>query len=525
MTPAPVRAVWSQGRGALPARPHLAASAAVRRWLSALLVTAPILFYLALSRDATLHHDIWHQMALCREALRLGHLPVSEIFAYSARLGVSMHHEWGAGAVALLLVSAGGGTALMAWKFILMVPVVLSFWLQASSSRALWPAAAVLACFAAPLVSYSNLPVCAQAYSLAFFSLLVWMLHLDRGGNRIWPLFFLPMFVCWVNLHGGFALALAVLLAHTAEQAFRRRPFAHLLAVALCAVGCVAINPYGTAFYSNIVHGLSLQRPIITEWKPFWPVLGLSLRGVLFLFSLGVAAYALWKAGPRRLEGGLMLAFLAVATVRAEKVVPFYAVAWFTVMLGAARFLPPARALRRLLRREPGTCIVALASIAAVCLPFWLAAKPWPLRIPGTEAADRQPIIYPVGPVDYLRAQRFHGNLMTPFEAGAYVSWKLHPAVKVGCDSRYEAAYYPAWVERVAKMYRAPFESNWQQILDQYPTHIVLVPRSAKLDEVLASSPAWRRVYIDDTWRLYARPTLPLPPADRTGQTISGAIP
>jgi hypothetical protein len=373
------------------------------------------------------------------------------------------------------------------------------------------------------MVSYSNHPVCAQSYSVAIFALLAWMLHLDRRGARAWILLFFPLFILWVNVHAGFVVGLATIAAHALEQALRRQPWFHLLFLLAACLAAISINPYGTAFYSNLVHGFTVPRPIITEWRPFWPVLSLSYQGVVFLGSLALAAWAALTVGPRRFLGGIPLLFLAAATFKAEKVTPFYGIVWFAAMLNAARFLKPARAAARLTRREPGTFFVASSAMAAVCLVVFLSARPWSLRIPGTAPDKVQHLVYPVGPVDYLRAHHFHGNVMTPFEQGAYVSWKLYPAVKVSCDSRYEVAYETGWVERVAQMYVHP--QDWQNTLAAYPTHLVLVRRTSPLDKQLANTPAWRRVYVDDTWRLYARPDLTLPLQDRTGQTIAGVLP
>lgn len=515
-----VPASTRQARGPAPSAPL------APRLLSVFLLFAPAICYLALSSHSSIHHDVWHQLALIREAAHSGRLPTVELFAYTARLPVSIQHEWGAGAVALIFLIAAGASGLVALKFLLTAPVFLSFWRQAHALRSLWPTASLLACIAAPMVSYSNVPVCAQAYSLAIFSTLLWLLVLDWQGNRSWPFLFLPLFVLWVNLHGGFAVGLGVLSVYAFEQLLRRRPYAHLTLLLVCCLACVALNPYGFDFYRNILHGLSMERVGVTEWRPFWPVKSITFRGTAFLLSLFVAAYALRHAGPRRFHGGLMLGLMALATFRAEKVVPLYAVVWFGVVLRASRFVTAARALDRFRNREPGTLLVVCAAIVPVCATHFLAASPWELSVPGTAGRSGSILLVnPVGPVDYLRAHGFRGNVMTPFEQGAYVSWKLYPAVKVGCDSRYEVAYHPAWVHRVVEMYKNPVQSGWQQVLAQYPTDLVLVSRNRQLDAEISRSPQWHRVYIDDTWRLYARQGLQLPFLDRTGQKISGTIP
>ena len=500
--------------------PQAAASAS-----RALYFAAPVMVYLAYSRRGEVHHDIWHQMALLRESTRAGHLLTSDPFSYAATLSESMQHEWGAGALALMLVIAGGSAALMFLKFALMIPVVVTTWLQARRFPTVWPAACALGCLAAAMVSYSNMPVCAQTYSVALFSILLWCLSLDHAGGRLWMALFLPLFVVWVNLHGGFAVGLLVLAAYGIEQALRRRPWVHIAAYLPLLVACVAFNPYGVKFYANILLGLTMQRPIITEWKPFWAFTSLTADGVVFVASLLVAAYAFWKVGPRRFEGALVLALLAVATIKAEKVIPLYALAWFSVMLGAARFVPLARAATRLSRAEPGTILVVLVTLVVVSGSFLAGSRFWQLRVPGIDPQARFSNVYPVGPVEYLRTSAFRGNVMTPFDQGAFVSWKLYPAVKVGCDSRYEVAYDPRWVEEVHSMYVDPANTRWAATLVRYPTDLVLVDRLLPLAQKLSSAGGWQRVYRDDMWELYARPGLSLPQRDRSGEMIEGTLP
>ena len=61
----------------------------------------------------------------------------------------------------------------------------------------------------------------------------------------------------------------------------------------------------------------------------------------------------------------------------------------------------------------------------------------WELKIPTSDY--REALVYPAGVAEYLAENQFAGNVIVPFNVGAYISWKLYPAVKVNIDSRYEA--------------------------------------------------------------------------------------
>ena len=154
----------------------------------------------------------------------------------------------------------------------------------------------------------------------------------------------------------------------------------------------------------------------------------------------------------------------------------------------------------------------------------------WELRIPTTHAEDTA-IHYPAGAVDYLKEHEFSGNVMVPFDVGAFVSWKLYPAVKVSCDGRYEVAYPPQQVQELCDFYAN--QQNWQQTLERYPPDAVLVPRPNPLEGLFKQAEAsdagskWKLVYRDDGFSLYARQDLTprLPIVDRSGQKIAVSFP
>jgi hypothetical protein len=138
----------------------------------------------------------------------------------------------------------------------------------------------------------------------------------------------------------------------------------------------------------------------------------------------------------------------------------------------------------------------------------------WELEVP-------QPL-YPVGAVEYLGKEKFHGNLMVPFRIGAYVSWKLYPAVKVSVDSRYEVAYPDAVVKRVFDFYDAA--PGWHATLTEWPTDAVLIPRNMPVAQFMAFA-GWTRVYTDTQFEMYVRPGIAMPVVDMSAMAFHGAFP
>jgi len=156
----------------------------------------------------------------------------------------------------------------------------------------------------------------------------------------------------------------------------------------------------------------------------------------------------------------------------------------------------------------------------------------WELRVPTRLAPARGDLVaFPAGAAGYLAEQRFRGNVMVPFEVGAFLSWKLFPAVKVSIDSRYEVAYPPSALEESLAFYDA--EKGWEGLPGRYLTDAVLIPRQSRLGELVEKSPplairtGWRCVYRDDAYSLYVdrQRAAGLPVVDRQGQVIQAGFP
>jgi hypothetical protein len=139
--------------------------------------------------------------------------------------------------------------------------------------------------------------------------------------------------------------------------------------------------------------------------------------------------------------------------------------------------------------------------------------KPWNLDVPQR--------LYPVGPVQYLAQQKFTGNLMAPFRVGAYVSWKLYPAVKVSLDSRYEVTYPDAVVRQIFDFYEA--RGDWRSTLQAFPTDAVLIPREAPVSALIHET-GWRCVYSDRQFQIYAPVRIALPDQDWSSTSFRGVF-
>jgi len=204
----------------------------------------------------------------------------------------------------------------------------------------------------------------------------------------------------------------------------------------------------------------------------------------------------------------------AVESALHRKLLPLFAIAWFCYVPAYLPTTALGKWWSEFSLRRTRFLSAAWLAFACICILAAIPLKPWRLAVP-------QPL-YPVGPVQYLAGQRFTGNLMAPFRLGAYVSWRLYPAVKVSLDSRYEVAYPDGIVKQIFDFYDA--RPTWRATLAAYPTDAVLIPRDSPIAGLVAET-GWQHVYTDRQFEIYARPGLSLPTEDDSSISFQGSFP
>ena len=484
-----------------------------------LAAAAVALLLLARAAGGYVDPDVFHLMALARATCALGRVPTEDLFAYTPTVHPTIQHEWGMGMILYGIVHSAGAPGLLALRYALTLALGVACAACARRRGASAPVLLFLAPIGVLLASASLSTVRAQMLTLLFTALLLLLLEQDRAGKRSWIALWLPLFIVWTNVHGGFVVGLLFLLAHAVEQALRRRPIRPLVLALAGSALLLGATPYGFAHVPFLVRGILLRRPNVDEWAPIVRASPLDLA--LFAGSLALALWTAWSAGLRRARGLPLLLLSAAATVMHQRHLGIYAVVWTCQAPGFVEASPLGAAVRRLWSRN------ALATSAFACVLGIGAAlsfarnRPFTLLVPSSPE-DGAGWTYPVGAVAYLDAIGFRGNAMTPFHAGAYVSWKLHPKVKVSFDGRYEVAYPEGADQENVDFFLA--RPDWRAILAEYPTDVVLAAEKEPVARRMSEAAGWRLAYRDDVWSVWSRPGLDLPALDR-GRIPAAAFP
>jgi len=466
-------------------------------------------FVLSRAAGGVIDLDLFHEMALAREALQRGYVPWSDSFAYTPTVPIVVHHEWGLGLIALWLADYLGGTGIILLKYLLIFGLGTVVWSTARNRRASPFITGMFMALGIVLSDFGFATVRAQMFSYLFAAMLLWGFDRDRQGHRLWLIGVALLFPVWANIHGGCLVGAALFAIHWFERLIRRQPHWHLFAMGWALIPLAAINPWGFHFHRYLIHAMTMPRPAIAEWAPLWDAENRQ-QPINFAISLLPLLLILPYHGWRKVPGILIVLATALAAIKSNRFLPFYAIAYASYLPSAFSTIPLGKDLRRgWWQFQPACC--ALFGIAAVFLTIraW-PSEPWRLRVASHPLPHQgRHLIYPVGAVNYLKDHKFQGNMMVPYDWGSYVMWTLTPSVKISFDSRYEVAY-PTWrMDEDDRFYDA--EPGWEEVLTNYPTDLVLVRSDLKIVTPLRSHPGWSQVYADPQFVIFARNGIDLP--------------
>jgi hypothetical protein len=460
--------------------------------------------------------DLWGHLVFGRLILTHGHLPPRDIYSYSAS-GLPWHdHEWLSEVVLALCWSGLGIVGLKLMKLAATATTITLLAMGTAETGA--PIALQLivlttsALAIAPMIQFRP-----QLFDFVALSALLFMLARERyrRAGRLWLA--IPIFALWANLHGGFFVGLAVLAVYTAVTTIEdlaagngHKRAIHLSGVTAGCVFATLLNPDGVGNWFTVMHTLGnpLTRAMVSEWQPLlfkiaeeWhksPKTAINFALVIVPFAALVACFALRPRG-----GDLALVVIAA-------------------MMGAAAYLAVRNMALAVLATTTPLC--RHAAVALEATRFCNTVAPAPRRrsheiLVGAIAlaiafatglfSPRLPDGYPQprGAIEFMQAERLHGNVLDDFGWGEYLIFYLAPESKVFIDSRYDMVYPQAVLADYLDFFLV--RPRAAAVLGAYPHDFVLLRVASPTYSFMMAQPGWQIVYRDKIAALFARANSP----------------
>ena len=393
--------------------------------------------------------------------------------------------EWLGEVVLAAVFGAGQWTGLAIFRAALVA--IAGFFVARIARRGEAPLiAALLVVASALVVSKTRWTDRPAIFTVVLFPVLLDLLYGARAGSRR-ALIAVPLLILlWANLHGGYAIGIALVLAFTVEALVRRRPDAGGWVLALVAsVGLSFVDPETFGAGSAAAHALAPPRFIAEEAPP----------DILEPSGLVFAAFVLAAFGVAFLEGGglldllLLVPLLWLALSAQRHLVFFVFAATPFIAAGLARLYVRVRRSTRSLRPPPAP---AAASLALLLCAGALASATGAPTVPDERG-------YPSGALAALRSGS--GTLLNEYDWGGYLIYRV-PERKVFVDGRL-FPFYPA----VLRDYRDAVElrPNWKDVLARYDVREVLLMPNKALAVALRED-GWKVRAEDRTFVLLAKP-------------------
>jgi hypothetical protein len=506
------------------------------------------LFFGLISRLSIVDLDLFHEMALFREAISLGKLPYQDLYSYIPTINPVVHHEWGTGALLyIIIVKFGfGSSGLLFLKYLLTIFIVIGCYKFAILHGSDDYIFSILALIAMGIGWIGFTTIRAQLFTLFFLLIFFFLIEQDRKGNKFAGFCLLPVFVLWINLHAGFIVGLGLFAIYIGERflldIYNKENFWKTvknakknLLIFLTVCVSLIINPYGLEYFPYLWEAITLDRSsLILEWRPVWEVSTAQLS--LYLAALSLIVYSLAQKGLKKMPGLPIVVATAFVSLFHYRHLSLFGLTWICYVPAYINETPISCWIKRTIKNNHKKVLAIFFTFGILGLSYSLKNHFWQLRIPTSPEEIKEGVpIYPAGAVDYFKINKFIGNLMVPFNVGGYLSWNLYPFVKVSMDSRFEVAYqYESVVENV-NFYAA--EKDWQNIPLKYETDAILVPNWTKVKkefEKATSEPnklsklkTWVQVYTDAAYSIYMEPktAVKYPIVDLGQVTIKGVFP
>jgi hypothetical protein len=465
-----------------------------------------------------------------------GRLVERDPFAYTSAGSVWVSFEYGAQLLLWWAYHFGGAAGLIALKCLAggaTLTLLYGALRVASDKAVIWLPVFLLSTSAISRFFLFR----PQLFTFAAFAAFVLVLfrHVLRRSSPLW---LLPAITAvWANLHGGFvaglgAIGLAIglqICANLADRASDRRPrvwagTGRLWATFVACLGVTLLNPHGVRLWNYILHELThdTNRTYIAEWAPAtlgldpWSLVVLVLLAAILATAALAAAAAssnCKQAGPRPIWWALSCVPLLAMSFLSVRHLPLAAL-WTApvIVLLASHAHDQQVAGVRFLRLWKGISLTSVVP-ASLTLAVVLAAPTAGITAGGRSLGTTNPC----GAAQFLAERHLQGNLFGPLWWGSYITWRLHPDIRVSMDGRNVSLYPDDLVLENLKFYWIDARDADLNAPFRHDTNFLLVPTDVPIFEQVSADPRWRAVYRDPDSALFV-------PAASTATTQTPAV-
>ena len=424
--------------------------------------------------------DMWWHLASGKWMVEHRELLDHEVFSSTITGERYTVGEWLGQIVLYLAYAAGGWGGLVLLRGALVA--IAAFFLTRAALRTGAPLR-----FAVPVValaiSFSAIVWTERPhlFTLAFVPLTLDLLLAARDGHVRRLVLVPPLLLLWTDLHGGYALGLALVGIFALDALLRRRHVAPFFAAAVLGGIATLLDPGALGLAGALGHVAAPPRFIVEEAPPDVRTPAGAVFAIVVLLTAVVAIRV-----RATLFDVLLLAPVLLLALSAQRHMPYFL---FVAAPFLSRAIPRAVRARESIRPLPRALLPGTAVGVGVAAILALATLP--------TAPDEH--AFPSGALAPLASTR--PQLLNEDDWGGYLIW-MAPERPVFIDGRL-FPFLPDVFDDFQRVIEAP--AGYAGILARHDVWTVLLRPERPLVRALAAD-GWTTVARDDGWVLLARP-------------------
>ncbi len=450
--------------------------------------------------------DMARHIRLGEVILEQGALPRADLFSHTMGGKPFIAFEWGSEvlyALAYRIAGLVGVVTLSGLTLALAYALVARFLVRRGGD----PLLAYLVSMTAAVLSAAHWLARPHLFTMLFVVVLLELMV--RPQRKLWH--YIPLFVIWANLHGGFFYGCITLVLYAMGELAegwlvlgdaRREWFArarHHLAAAGLGLLVSLINPNGWHLLAHVA-GFFGNSAILALTQEFMSPDFHTVNGKIFLAVLlaVIGSLALSRRRPPLPTLFILLVNVAFALISQRNIELFALVALPLVALhldSEWRALPVLQRAKEVFQREHEGAYSGVGAAVAAVLLICLALAGG--RVAGLEVipARFDPKVFPVAAVANARAQRLQGRMYNNFIWGGYLvhEWPEQRIFIDGATDFYGEELFKDYI-RVNSL-----DPGWREILDRWKVNMALIPPASRLAHELVRDRSWRIWYCDST--------------------------
>jgi hypothetical protein len=482
-----------------------------------------LLLILIIALRTPLDSDMWWHLRAGEETLTSGIVYKVDSLSYT-RAGQSwVNHSWLSQIVMIGLFNLGGYKALSLWVGIAALGSMYFVYLQMEGHALLRAGITLFAAFVCSVV-WSPRP---QIFSLLLFALsgLILFRYKWQGKNQL--VWFIPLFIVWSNLHGGYILGIILIGSMVAGEIYNRLveeksdtnlSWKQIKELTLWGCGGFAlavVNPNGISMWLIPFQtvGVETLQNLIQEWAS--PDFHQPVQQLLLILLFGTfAAVGLSK---RRLDGSDLASFSVfgiLALTARRNFGPFAIVAapilvrhlndlfssWKVSLVGQWKIIQNLLEFQQKSEKGINKTLQLIVNTAVVLLLIASAGFKWISVTKSSLVSETEKQMFPLDAVAWLKEENPSGRMFNSYNWGGYLTWKLreYPVFVDGRTDLYGDEIISSWVHVIDA------EEKWEDIIEEWGISIILVERGQNIIKVLENS-GWTKAYQDTLSVIYTR--------------------